>query len=161
MGMKPVRIRDVMVENVVTVGPDYTVKHAASIMNRFGLGCVVVLQDEEVVGIITERDLLKRIVAVARDPEKTFVRDIMTKPVIVVRPNVSLEDALKLMFKHRIKKLPVMERVSGKIKLIGLVTLTDIARLQPKLMEMLRGLFSQEDGAPPKSMEKVMNYYLV
>ena len=159
--MKPITIRDVMVKNVITVNPDYTVKHAASIMNRFGMGCVVVLQDEEVVGIVTERDMLKRIVAIARDPEKTFVRDIMTKPVIVVGPDLSLERAIELMFKHRIKKLPVMERLRGKDKLIGLVTITDIARLQPKLMEMLRGLFSQEDGPPPKSMEKVMNYYLV
>jgi CBS domain-containing protein len=159
--MKQITIRDVMVENVVTVSPDYTVKHAATIMNRFSLGCVVVLQDNEVVGIMTERDLLKRIVAVARDPEKTFVREIMTKPVIVIGPDVSLEAALELMFKHRIKKLPVMEHLPGKDKLIGLVTMTDIARLQPKLMELLRQLFSQEEGPPPKSMEKVMNYYLV
>ena len=159
--MNPIKIRDVMVENVVTVRPDYTVKHAASIMNRFGLGCVVVLRDEEIVGIVTERDLLKRIVAVARDPEKTFVRDIMSKPVIVVGPDVSFEGALKLMFKQRIKKLPIVERLRGKDKLIGLVTLTDIARLQPKLMETLRELFSQEGRPPPKSMEKVMNYYVV
>ena len=159
--MKPIKIRDVMVENVVTVRPDYTVKHAASIMNRFGLGCVVVLKEERIVGIVTERDLLKRIVAVARDPENTFVSEIMSKPVFVVGPDLSLEKALKLMFRHRIKKLPVMERKRGEERIVGIVTLTDIARLQPKLMEVLKEHFSQERRPPPKSMEKVINYYVV
>jgi CBS domain-containing protein len=159
--LKPIKIRDVMVEKVVTVRPDYTVKHAASIMNRFGLGCVVVSKDEEVVGIVTERDILKNIVAIARDPENTFVRDIMSKPVFVVGPNVSIEEALKLMFRYRVKKLPIVERKRGEERLVGLVTLTDIARLQPKLMEVLKELFSQEKRPPPKSMEKVINYYIV
>jgi CBS domain-containing protein len=150
-----------MVENVVTVRPDYTVKHAASIMNRLGLGCVVVLEDERVAGIVTERDLLKRIVAVARDPENTFVGDIMSKPVFVVDPDISLEEALKLMFRHRLKKLPVVDRKRGEERLVGIVTLTDIARLQPRLMEVLKELFSQGGRPPPKSMEKVINYYIV
>jgi CBS-domain-containing membrane protein len=110
---------------------------------------------------VTERDILKNIVAIARDPENTFVRDIMSKPVFVVGPNVSIEEALKLMFRYRVKKLPIVERKRGEERLVGLVTLTDIARLQPKLMEVLKELFSQEKRPPPKSMEKVINYYIV
>ena len=155
------KIRDVMVKNVVTVEAGYTVKHAAYIMNRFGIGCVVVLEEENVVGIITERDLLRKIVAVAKDPEKTFVREIMSKPVIVGGPDTPLEDAVKLMFKHKIKKLPVVEEYRGKTNLVGLVTLTDIARLQPKLIETLKELFAQAREATPKSMQKVLNYFIV
>lgn len=104
---------------------------------------------------------MKRIVVGTRDPEKTLVGEIMSKPVIVGAPDLSLEDAIKLMFKHRIKKLPVVERLLGRERLVGIVTLTDMARLEPKLMERLRDLFSEEGGPPPKSMEKVMSYCVV
>jgi len=155
------KIRDVMVKNVITVEADYTVKHAAKIMNRCGIGCVLVMESERVVGIVTERDLLKKVVSVASDPEKTLVKEIMSRPIIVVGPDVALEDAMRLMFKHKIKKLPVVEGYGGDAKLVGLVTLTDIARLQPQLIETLKELFAQARDAPPKSMEKVMNYYIV
>jgi CBS domain-containing protein len=155
------KIRDVMVKNVITVDSDYTVKHVAYIMNRCGIGCVLVLENKNLVGIITERDILRKIVAVARDPEETFVREIMSTPIIVVGPDMVLEKALDLMFEHKIKKLPVMERSSGKQKLLGLVTLTDIARLQPQLIKRLKQLFAEKREVPPKNIDKVMNYYIV
>jgi len=155
------KIRDLMIGKVITVDSDYTVKHAADIMNRCGVGCVVVLEKERVAGILTERDILKRIVAVAKDPEKTFVREIMSRPVIVVGPDAVIENAVMLMFKHKIKKLPVMERRRGKEELVGLVTLTDIARVQTNLIRQLREHFEREGETPPKSMRKVMNYYIV
>lgn len=154
-------IRDLMIRNVITVDSDYTVKHTADIMNRCGVGCVVVLEKERIAGILTERDILKRIVAVAKNPEKTFVREVMSRPVIVVGPDVALEDAVMLMFKHKIKKLPVMESHRGKEELVGLVTLTDIARVQSNLIGQLREHFEREGETPPKSIEKVMNYFIV
>ena len=155
------KIRDVMVKDVVTVDSDYTVKNAANIMNRFSIGCVVVLEKEKVVGIITERDMLKKIVAVAQDPEKTFVKEIMSTPIIVVRPDTPMEEALDLMFSYKIKKLPVIEGLPGKEKLVGLVTLTDIARWQPRLIKRLKQLFEEWQEIPPQSIDKVMNYYIV
>jgi CBS-domain-containing membrane protein len=68
---------------------------------------------------------------------------------------------VKLMVKNRIKKLPVMERFRGVERLVGLVTLTDIARVQPRLIETLKELFEQEHEELPKRMEKVVNYYIV
>jgi len=159
--LKSLKIGDVMVKNVITIEADYTIKHAARIMSRFGIGCLVVIENEKVVGMITERDILKKIVAVARDPEKTFVRDVASKPVIVVGTDVVLDDAIRLMFKHEIKKLPVVERYRGEERLAGLVTLTDIARLQPELIEMLKKHFEEAGKSPPRGMEKVMHYYIV
>jgi signal-transduction protein with cAMP-binding, CBS, and nucleotidyltransferase domain len=112
-------------------------------------------------GILTERDILKRVVAVAKDPEKTFVKEVMSTPVFIVDPDITLENAVKLMFKHKIKKLPVLENQDGKNVLVGLVTLTDIARVQSNLIEQLMEHFQRKGEAPPKSMEKVMNYYIV
>ena len=154
-------IRDAMVRSVVTVEPDCTAKHAVNIMNRFEIGCLVVVEEGRVVGIMTERDVLVRVVAEERDPEETLVRDIMSRPVIVGGPDTPLEEAVKMMMKNRIKKLPVMERFRGVERLVGLVTLTDIARVQPKLIEKLKELFEQEHEELPKRMEKVVNYYIV
>jgi len=155
------RVRDVMVTNVVTLQSDQTVKDAARLMSEYGIGCLVILEDGRAVGMVTERNMLDRVIAVAADPEKTLVGQIMSKPVVTVEPDTVLEDAVKLMFNHRIKKLPVVERSGAESKLVGLVTLTDIARLHPALIEMLKGLFETMRENPPKHMEKVMNYYIV
>ena len=150
-----------MVKDVIAVKVDRTVKSAAELMSEYDIGCLVVLEEDSIVGMVTERDMLKRVVAAGLDPEETLVREIMSKPPILVGPTVPLEDAVKLMFEHRIKKLPVVEPVLEKRKLVGLVTLTDIARIQPELIETLKELFSHASEAPPKSMKKVINYYVV
>jgi IMP dehydrogenase len=157
----PLKIRDVMVKNVFTVDVGHTAKHAAKIMNQCEIGSLIVLENGAVAGIVTERDMLRKIIDMGRDPEKTMVREIMSRPVIVVSPETPLEEAVLLMVKYKIKKLPVMERIRGEERLVGLVTLTDIARFQPKLIETLKELFAQERETPPKRMEKVINYYIV
>lgn len=154
-------IEDVMVKDVIAISAEQTVKYAAEIMSRYGIGCLVVLENDRVVGMVTEGDMLKRVIAVAADPEKTLVRQIMSKPAIMVGPGLALEDAVKLMFEHKIKKLPVVERYGEKGKIVGLVTLTDIARLQPQLIKTLMELFKMKGETPPKSIEKVINYYIV
>lgn len=158
MGLK---ISDVMTKNVVTVEASHSVRYSATVMNRFEIGCLVVTEDGAVVGIITERDFVKKIVAEGRDPSKTLVKEIMSRPVIVVAPETPLDDAVRLMVKHKIKKLPVMSKYEGEDRLVGLVTLTDIARFQPEFIEVMKKLFAQAREAPPKRMEKVMNYYIV
>jgi signal-transduction protein with cAMP-binding, CBS, and nucleotidyltransferase domain len=79
----------------------------------------------------------------------------MTSPLVVVEPNMDLEEAVKLMFQMKIKKLPV---VDGK-RLVGLVSLTDIARFQPQMMTILKQLAARQSA--PKSMKKVIDYYVV
>jgi CBS-domain-containing membrane protein len=154
-------VKDVMVEKVVTIQSGQAVQLAARTMGEHGIGCLVVLEDGRVVGMVTERDLLDRVLAVAVDPEKTPVKQVMSTPIVTVKPDTELEAAVELMFKHRIKKLPVVEERGGKGVLVGLVTLTDIARLYPALIKTLKKFFQMMGEAPPKSMEKVMNYYVV
>jgi CBS domain-containing protein len=154
-------VEDVMVEKVVTVDISDTVKYAAKLMSGLGIGCVVVLEEGGVVGIVTERDLIQRVIVDSVDPEETLIKQIMSTPPIVVGRSLALEKAVELMFEHGIKKLPVVERVNDKMKLVGLITLTDIARIQPKIIETLKELFEMRGEAPPRSMEKVMKYYIV
>jgi CBS domain-containing protein len=150
-----IKVEDVMVREVVTVEENSTVKEAAEIMNKFEIGCLIAVKKGKAVGIITERDLLKRVVAEARDVKRTKVKDVMSSPLVVVEPNMDLEEAVKLMFQMKIKKLPVVEEK----RLVGLVSLTDIARFQPQMIKILKQLALRQ--AAPKSMKKVLDYYVV
>jgi len=149
------KVEDIMVEDVITVDSNASVMQAVKLMNKNEIGCLIVIRREKAVGIITERDLLKRVIAELRDPKKTEVRQIMTKPLVVGDPDMDLEDATKLMFERKIKKLPVIE---GR-RLVGLVSLTDIARFQPQMMKILKKLAAQH--TPPKRLQKVLGYYVV
>ncbi|MDH5376536.1 MAG: CBS domain-containing protein [Candidatus Bathyarchaeota archaeon] len=149
------KVEDVMVREVITIDENSTVKEAAEVMNKFEIGCLIAVRKGKAIGMITERDLLKRVVAEAKDATETEVKDVMSSPLVVVEPSVELEEAVKLMFQMKIKKLPV---VDGK-RLVGLITLTDIARFQPQMIKLLKQLAKRQ--AAPKSMKKVIDYYVV
>jgi len=148
-------VKDVMVTDVVTVEPDVDVRRAVRAMNDFEIGCLVVVEAGRVVGILTERDVLKRVVDEGRKPEETSVREVMSKPPITISPDADLETAIELMFKHKIKKLPVVE--NGK--LVGLITFTDLVRAQPALIQAVKRFM--EIYEVPKSLSKVVKYYIV
>ena len=150
------KVEDVMVEGVVTIDADATVMKAVQLMNENEIGCIVVMRRGKAVGIITERDLLKRVIAKSKNPTKTRVREIMTKPLIAGEPEMDIEDATRLMFDNKIKKLPVLE--NGK--LVGLVTLTDLVRYQPQMIRILKEITARH-LAPPKRMQKVIDYYVI
>jgi CBS domain-containing protein len=151
----PLKVRDVMVREVITVDEDSSVKEAVDIMNEFQIGSLIVLERGKALGIVTERDFLRRVIAGAKDVVNTKVKEIMTTPLVVVEPSTDLEEAVKLMLKSKIKKLAVVDAN----KLVGIVTLTDIARFQPQMMRMLKKLTTKQ--VAPKSMQKVINYYIV
>jgi len=154
-------VKDVMVKKVIAIESDQTVKNAAILMNKHRIGCCIVSKNDKIVGMLTERDILTRLVAVSGDPDKTVVSEIMSEPAIVVEPSLALDEAVKLMFEHRIKKLPVVKSSKNQRKLVGIVTLTDIARVHPQLIKTLKGLFEMIKENPPRSIDKVIGYYIV
>jgi len=123
------KIRELMVENIISVPSNASVREAVRIMNKNRIGCLLVV--DSISGILTERDVLERIVEKGKNPRKTEVSKIMTKHVTVGTPDMELVDATKLMFEKNVKKLPIVE--GGK--LVGLVTMTDIARGRARKME--------------------------
>lgn len=129
-------IYDIMRSKVVTGRASISVKEAVDIMNKHGIGCLVVVEKENPIGIVTERDLLKRVLAESKDPRKINVQEIMSKPLIVGKPDMLIEEVIKLMFDNKIKKLPIVE--NGK--LLGLVTLTDLVSFQPQLIRVVKQL---------------------
>ena len=130
------KIEEAMIKSVVTLQEDVSVYEAVKLMNENRIGCLVVLQYGQVVGIVTERDVLERVLEKCRNPKETKVTEIMTKRVIVGKLGIRLDEAAKLMFEKKVKKLPIVE---GN-RLVGLVTLTDLARmasLDEKTMELI------------------------
>jgi CBS domain-containing protein len=118
------KVKDVMVTNLITMEAGSNARKAAELMNRHDIGCIIVVNYGKPVGIITERDMLKRVLLQARDSRRTHASHIMSKPLITTSPETDLRDAVNLMNERRIKKLPVVEDGS----LIGLLSITDIVR---------------------------------
>jgi len=130
-------VRDVMAKDVRFVRPDTSVKEVVAVMNKFDIGSIVVVQGERPVGIITERDILKRIVEPCLDPETVTARQIMTSPVVTIDENASINEAAKLMAKKGIKRLLVTR---NKDELMGVITFTDIVTKVPDMLSILEEL---------------------
>jgi CBS domain-containing protein len=145
---------DIMVDKVITTTRHSTVEEAVRLMNEHEIGCLIVTDNKKPIGIITERDLLKRISAKSQDLKKIRVEEVMSAPLISVEPNVEIGDASRLMFQKNIKKMPIVREG----KLLGLVTLTDILRIQPQLIKMYK-IFSHD--LAPRRIKKVFDYYLL
>jgi len=131
-----VLVRDVMSKEVKVVRPDTSMKEVVATMNKFNIGSIIIVQGDRPVGIITERDILRRLVEPCLAPETLTARQIMTSPVLTVNETASIEEAARLMAKRKIKKLPVLN--GGK--LAGIITFTDIAFKVPTLISILEEL---------------------
>jgi CBS domain-containing protein len=122
-------VRDLLARKsgeLVTVPGSTTVLDASTLMVGRGVGGVMVVEDDALVGIFTERDVLRRVVAVQLDPSATLVRDVMTSPVLTVVPETPLEACRTLMSERRIRHLPVV----GPSGLVGLVSSGDVLALE-------------------------------
>ncbi len=129
-------VQNIMVSNVVTVEANSSVADAVKIMNQRGIGCLVATENGSPIGIVTERDLLKRVLAEYKNPKETKVQEIMSRPLIIGKPNLEIGEVVELMFDRKIKKLPIVE--DGR--LLGLVTFTDLLNFQPQLIKVVKQL---------------------
>jgi CBS domain-containing protein len=131
-----VLVRDVMSKEVKVVRPDTLVKEVVATMNKFDIGSIVVVQSSRPVGIITERDILRRIVEPCLAPEALRAREVMTSPVITIRHTASINEAANIMARRRVKRLLVMNNE----KLVGILTFTDIVMHVPNMLGILEEL---------------------
>jgi len=131
-----VLVRDIMSKDVRVVRLDSSVKEVVATMNKFDIGSIIVVQGDRPVGIITERDILRRVVEPCLAPEILTARQVMTSPVVSIRETASLDEAAGLMAKKKVKKLPVM----NEEKLVGIVTFTDIVTKVPTMLSVLEEL---------------------
>lgn len=125
-----VRVKEIMKKDIKIVGIDDTVSQAARIMKNFKIGSVVVMGDKNVKGIITDSDIVYKYVA---DKCGDRVSDVMTRDLVSILPDATIEDAARLMGEKKIKKLLVFDRN----KLVGIITDSDILGVEPALFEIL------------------------
>ena len=117
-------VKDIMTKEVVTVDVNDTVLNVAKLMTNYNIGCIPVVEHgQKVLGMITDRDIVIAMAKYNRDPQNTLVANVMTSGVYSVKPDADLSQALELMKKQQIRRLPVMENEV----LLGMISLGDVA----------------------------------
>jgi CBS domain-containing protein len=119
------RVTEIMTESPIdTIERGLTTSLAASVMKDRARGCLVVVDSGKPIGIITERDMVRRLIAEDRSPSATRVGDIMSEPLISVGPEATVAAVANVMYRNGIRRLPVIEEG----RLLGIVTATDLSR---------------------------------
>ena len=131
-------VKEVMVHEVKTIEEDESVQEAAKEMIKWHVGSLVVVKKTRLCGIMTEDDIIEKVVSVKKDPSKVEVKEIMSKEVIMIGPEEDIDYAIEIMKSKHIKKLPV---VSGN-RLIGIVTPMDICMAEPMAMKKISELLT-------------------
>lgn len=116
-------ISEVMTEELVTCGPDETLSEVARKLQNKDIGSCPIVDQGNLVGIVTDRDITTRAVARGLDVNSTHVREVMSTNLITGSPDMSLEDACELMSDNQIRRLPIL----AQNKLVGIVALADLA----------------------------------
>lgn len=125
MSQKEQKVADVMMKSVMVVQPNTSARDCASAMAKRGVSSAVITQGGSAVGIVTERDLVSKVMADGIDPEKVLAKDVMSTPLITVSPDAPLADAAQLMAEYRIRRLVVVDETGA---MVGIITTGDIAR---------------------------------
>jgi len=126
-------VKEIMQKDVEKAGPETTVSEAAAKMTEKEIGYIIIVKESKLLGIITEDDIIRKVVGEGKHPQETKLHEIMVKDVIHVGPEATIEEAAELMTEKKIKKLPVV----GDNHLIGIITASDMVAAEPKMMEQL------------------------
>lgn len=118
------QVRDIMTKKVITANTNDTVLHVAKLMTQYNIGSVPIIESgEKVIGMITDRDIVIAMAKYNRDPQNTLAENVMTSEVYGVKPDADLSQALALMKKKQIRRLPVLEND----QLVGMISIGDVA----------------------------------
>ena len=128
-----ISVKNIMTKPAVKIEYNRTVQAAAKEMVKHRVGSIMVVKNKKPIGIITETDINKKVVAPGKDPKKLKTEEIMSSPIVFSSPHDDITTAVEKMEKHKIKRLPVVDK--GKI--VGILTNTDIARASPEMIDIL------------------------
>jgi CBS domain-containing protein len=118
-------IKDVMTSKPCTIDADKSVAYAAKMMREEDVGLAPIVEGDKLIGMLTDRDIAIRVVAEDRNPDQVKVREVASKQVVTIDPQQDLDEALRIMAKHQVRRLAVVEEDG---KLVGVVAQADIAR---------------------------------
>jgi CBS domain-containing protein len=119
------KISEAMTSNPCAIDADKSVAYAAQMMRDENVGFAPIVERDRITGTLTDRDIAVKVVAEGKDPQTTTVRTIASKDLVTVDPDEDLDQALKLMAQHQVRRLPVVE---GGGRLVGVVAQADVAR---------------------------------
>ncbi|ADP77039.1 putative signal transduction protein with CBS domains [Methanothermus fervidus DSM 2088] len=128
-----ITVRDAMTPNVITAPPNISVAEAAAIMSKKRVGSIIIKDNSGPIGLVTESDIIRKVVAKDLKASEVKVSEIMTKNLITIEPESEIREAAHLMAKNNIRRLPVVK--NGV--LVGIITSTDIMVVAPELTEIL------------------------
>jgi predicted transcriptional regulator len=128
------KVGEVMANNVIVSSPNETIYECAQKMANRRISSLIVVDGLSVIGIITEQDIARKVVAKGLKAQSTRVNMIMSNIITSIDPNKEIQDAIQIMGNNEIKHLPVIENE----KLVGIITSKDIVAIEPVLMEMLK-----------------------
>ena len=118
-------IKDIMTSDPCTIDAGKSVAYAAKMMRDEDVGVAPIVEGDKLIGVLTDRDIATRVVAEGKDPQQTTVREVASKDVVTVDPQQELDEALRLMAQHQVRRLPVVEEDG---RLVGVVAQADVAR---------------------------------
>ncbi len=142
------KIKDIMTDTIAYVAPDTSVVETAQLMQKHDVGAMPVCEGENVVGIVTDRDIVVRNVAHNKDPKVTPIRDVMSSQVKTVNPDTPLNQAATLMSQSQIRRLPVIDNN----RLVGMVSLGDLATQAKFDVELAKTLGDISFPSEPEKM---------
>lgn len=128
------KVGDIMTKKVIVIDKGSPLVDAAKLMKKHDIGSIIVVNGKTAIGIITERDIVRKVIAQAKDASKIKVEEVMSKPLRVIRPTASIEEAARAMKSNRVKRLPV---INDKKELIGILSEGDLARLLPSVVDLI------------------------
>ncbi|MBD3202943.1 CBS domain-containing protein [Candidatus Woesearchaeota archaeon] len=127
------KVIDAMTQEIISVDPDTSVKRCAEIMKKHHVGSVIVKENNNLLGIISEQDLVYKVIAKDKDTNEILAKDIMTDEPVTISPGKDIYDALVRMRDKNVRRLPVLD--NGE--LIGFLTSKDVLKIEPQLFEIL------------------------
>lgn len=136
-------VKDIMSTNIIGISPNDPTDIAAKRMSRHDVGNLIVMEGKKAIGIVTEEDFVRKVVAKNLIPRAVKIRDIMTSSLITISPNAGVISAMEIMLKRDIRRLPVID--NGE--LIGIITFKDILSISPELNRILIDMIKINDIA--------------
>jgi CBS domain-containing protein len=131
---KAVRVKDLMTRNVISISVKKSVMEAASVMTEAGISAVLLKSGNEFTGVITDHDIISKVVALGLDPREVMAGEVMSSPLITISEEASVEEAAEKMRDNNIRRLIV----KNKLRVAGIISESDLVRVAPELHFLIR-----------------------
>ena len=140
-----VKVGQCMTVGVFTLPANKKVRDAARLLRKTNVGSIIITQKGKAKGIITERDIVHKVVAAGRDPSKTTLKSVMSRPLKVIKASDRVDTAALALRNNRVKRLPVVDK-SGR--LVGIITEGDLLRVYPGMLDVVSETQEIREGKP-------------